>query len=53
MVALNVNVFPVDCFYEGELILIINPDEYIDCRVCEPECLIDAIRMGRAGKNIC
>ena len=36
-------VCPVDCFYEGENMLVINPDECIDCGVCEPECPIDAI----------
>ena len=39
-----VEVCPVDCFYEGENMLIINPDECIDCGVCEPECPIDAIK---------
>jgi ferredoxin len=34
---------PVDCFYEGENMLIINPDECIDCGVCEPNCPADAI----------
>ena len=29
--------------YEGENILVINPDECIDCGVCEPECPEDAI----------
>lgn len=38
-----VEVCPVDCFYEGENTLVINPDECIDCGVCEPECPIDAI----------
>ena len=33
-----VEVCPVDCFYEGENTLVINPDECIDCGVCEPEC---------------
>jgi len=33
----------VDCFYEGENMLVINPDECIDCGVCEPECPIEAI----------
>ena len=32
-----VEVCPVDCFYEGENMLVINPDECIDCGVCEPE----------------
>ena len=39
-----VDVCPVDCFYEGENFLVINPDECIDCGVCEPECPIDAIK---------
>ena len=39
-----VEVCPVDCFYEGENFLAINPDECIDCGVCEPECPIDAIK---------
>ena len=38
-----VEVCPVDCFYEGDNMLVINPDECIDCGVCEPECPIDAI----------
>lgn len=38
-----VEVCPVDCFYEGETMLVIQPDECIDCGVCEPECPIDAI----------
>ncbi len=48
-----VEVCPVDCFYEGENMLVINPDECIDCGVCEPECPIDAIKPdseGDAGK---
>tara|TARA_B100001989_G_C24128146_1_gene264205 strand:+ start:96 stop:419 length:324 start_codon:yes stop_codon:yes gene_type:complete len=39
-----VEVCPVDCFYEGENMLVIHPDECIDCGVCEPECPEDAIR---------
>ena len=38
-----VEVCPVDCFYEGENMLVINPDECIDCGVCEPECPPEAI----------
>jgi len=38
-----VEVCPVDCFYEGPNFLAINPDECIDCALCEPECPIDAI----------
>lgn len=33
----------MDCFYEGENMLVIHPDECIDCGVCEPECPEDAI----------
>ncbi|MBA3814127.1 MAG: DUF3470 domain-containing protein [Alphaproteobacteria bacterium] len=38
-----IEVCPVDCFYEGENMLVINPQECIDCGVCQPECPIDAI----------
>lgn len=38
-----VAVCPVDCFYEGENFLAINPEECIDCGVCVPECPADAI----------
>ncbi len=38
-----VEVCPVDCFYEGENMLVIKPEECIDCGVCEPECPINAI----------
>ena len=51
-----VEVCPVDCFYEGENMLVIHPDECIDCGVCEPECpadraaqLGDFERMGQPG----
>ena len=39
-----VDVCPVDCFYEGENMLVIHPDECIDCGVCVPECPVDAIK---------
>ncbi len=43
-----VEVCPVDCFYEGEreddFMLVINPDECIDCGVCVPDCPIGAIK---------
>lgn len=39
-----VEVCPVDCFYEGENMLVIHPDECIDCGVCEPECPAEAIK---------
>ena len=38
-----VEVCPVDCFYEGKNILVIDPEECIDCGLCEPECPVDAI----------
>lgn len=38
-----IEVCPVDCFYEGENMVVINPEECIDCGVCQPECPIDAI----------
>ena len=38
-----VDVCPVDCFYEGPNMLVIHPDECIDCALCEPECPVDAI----------
>ena len=38
-----VEVCPVDCFYEGPEFLVIDPDECIDCGLCEPECPIEAI----------
>lgn len=38
-----VEVCPVDCFYEGPNFLVINPDECIDCALCEPECPVEAI----------
>ncbi len=39
-----VEVCPVDCFYEGETMLVIDPAQCIDCGVCEPECPADAIK---------
>lgn len=39
-----VEVCPVDCFYEGANMLVINPEQCIDCGVCVPECPIDAIK---------
>lgn len=38
-----VAVCPVDCIYEGEDQFYINPDECIDCGLCEPECPVNAI----------
>ena len=33
-----VDVCPVDCIHEFARILIIDPEECIDCGACEPEC---------------
>lgn len=38
-----VEVCPVDCFHEGPNMLVIDPEECIDCTLCEPECPVDAI----------
>lgn len=38
-----VSVCPVDCFFEGENMLVIDPDICIDCGVCEIECPAEAI----------
>ena len=39
-----VDVCPVDCFREGPNMLVIDPDECIDCAVCIPECPVNAIK---------
>jgi ferredoxin len=39
-----VEVCPVDCFYLGENMVVINPEQCIDCGVCEPECPAEAIK---------
>lgn len=36
-------VCPVECFYEGESMLYIHPEECIDCEACVPECPVEAI----------
>jgi len=40
-----VAVCPVDCIHEGDEMLYIDPNECIDCGLCEPECPVDAIFM--------
>ncbi len=39
-----VSVCPVDCFYEGANMLVIHPEQCIDCGVCEAECPVQAIK---------
>ncbi|MEQ8651614.1 MAG: ferredoxin family protein [Kiloniellales bacterium] len=39
-------VCPVNCFYEGETMLVIHPDECIDCGACDPACPAEAIFQG-------
>ena len=36
-------VCPVECFYEGEQMLYIHPEDCIDCEACVPECPVEAI----------
>jgi ferredoxin len=36
-------VCPCDCFYEGDQMLFIHPDECVDCDACRPECPVEAI----------
>ena len=38
-----VEVCPVDCFHAGPNFLVIDPEECIDCALCEPECPAEAI----------
>ena len=38
-----VEVCPVDCFHEGPEMLVIDPEECIDCALCVPICPINAI----------
>ena len=38
-----VDVCPVDCIHEFERMLVIDPEECIDCTLCEPECPVEAI----------
>ncbi len=39
-----IEVCPVDCFYEGELMVVIDPQSCIDCGVCVAQCPLDAIK---------
>ena len=38
------DVCPVNCFYEGKNMLVINPNECIDCNICISECPVEAIK---------
>ena len=38
-----VDVCPVDCIHDVDRILVIDPEECIDCGACEPECPVEAI----------
>jgi len=38
-----VAVCPVDCFYQDDMMLYIDPDECICCGACVPECPVEAI----------
>jgi NAD-dependent dihydropyrimidine dehydrogenase PreA subunit len=38
-----VDVCPVDCIHEAGRMLVIDPQECIDCGACEPECPVEAI----------
>lgn len=38
-----VETCPVDCFYEGSNMLVIHPDECIDCAACVSTCPVEAI----------
>ena len=37
------SVCPVDCIHEADRMLVIDPEECIDCGACEPECPVEAI----------
>ncbi|MES2212035.1 MAG: ferredoxin FdxA [Pseudomonadota bacterium] len=41
-----VEVCPVDCFHVGPDMLVIDPDECIDCALCESTCPANAIYSG-------
>jgi len=38
-----VEACPVDCFHEAENMLVIDPEECIDCGACVAECPVEAI----------
>ncbi|HSQ54311.1 MAG TPA: ferredoxin family protein [Gemmata sp.] len=36
-------VCPVECFYQDDMMLYIDPQDCIDCEACVPECPVEAI----------
>ena len=45
---------PVDCIYEGDRMLYIQPDECIDCGACEPVCPdAEIVKETRRLRNLC
>jgi ferredoxin len=38
-----VAVCPVECFWQDEHMLYIDPEDCIDCEACVPECPVEAI----------
>lgn len=40
-------VCPMECFYEGDDMLYIDPVDCIDCGACEPECPVNALYLDR------
>src|SRR3984885_15004972 len=36
-------VYPVECFYQDDMMLYIDPIDCIDCEACVPECPVEAI----------
>ena len=42
-----IEVCPVECIHETDDMLVIDPDECIDCGVCLPECPVEAIYADR------
>ena len=38
-----VAVCPVECFWQDDMMLYIDPQDCIDCEACVPECPVEAI----------
>jgi NAD-dependent dihydropyrimidine dehydrogenase PreA subunit len=43
-----IDVCPVDCIHESDRMLVIDPEECIDCGLCEPACPVSAITPAEA-----